>query len=192
MLLEEQKKNKSFNGENCVQKIIETSFINKSEIVLTEPALPYNAKANSSEKLNYSDIACDVIKERNKLLKKEISIKEKQLADLSTPNNISIKNIYNIKDSVTKGIPLNPSYIVEQEINKGINNINNHNNIIIQNNIQNVIKGPYELPKYNPGHLIPISPVIQDLRYRPVIISENKIAKIQNIAPHRASPPANA
>jgi len=110
-----------------ILKIIDTSFIQTNERLNTE----VNSKSKqSNEKLNYSDIVG--IKEKNRVLKSEISIKERSLAEK------------------------------EREIK----------------NIQNVIKSPDFIQKYdNSCPAIPTSAIIQDLKYKPLIINDSKSIK---------------
>ncbi len=154
-----------------ILKIIDTSFIQTNERLNTE----VNSKSKqSNEKLNYSDIVG--IKEKNRVLKSEISIKERSLAEKEREIKNIQKNVYNIKNLQNNNYHYKKAYIDEPPLN--CNNINTHNNIIFQNNIQNVIKSPDFIQKYdNSCPAIPTSAIIQDLKYKPLIINDSKSIK---------------
>jgi hypothetical protein len=169
-IIEEESRNKSLDAQSIL-KIIDTSFIQTNERLNTE----VNAKSRqSNEKLNYSDIVG--IRERNRALKSEISIKERSLAEKDKEIKNVQKNVYNIKNLQNNNYHYKKAYIDEPPLN--CNKINTHNNIIIQNNIQNVIKTPDFIPKCdNLYPAIPVTAVIQDVKYKPLIINDSKSIK---------------
>ena len=131
----------------------------------------------SNEKLNYSQIASEALKEMNKILKTEIITKENNLTEASNEKP-SGKKMYYMKENNNnykgKSSYLDDHLIENENNNKNHINLNKNSNNIIQNNVQNPIKNiQNELPIYTPN-VPPIAPIIRDLRYKPVIYNNSK------------------
>ena len=130
-------------------------------------------KLQSNEKLNYSEIVAEVLKERNEILKTEISVKENILTEALINRqhgkkihlNDQLINNYKYKSNLNE--PINENKKIDNKSNKNIN-------LSVNQNIENLIQNPkFDVLRSNnsPNE----SSVIKDMKYKPIIY--NNIAR---------------
>ena len=130
-------------------------------------------KLQSNEKLNYSEIVAEVLKERNEILKTEISVKENILTEALINRqhgkkihlNDQLINNYKYKSNLNE--PINENKKIDNKSNKNIN-------LSVNQNIENLIQNPkFDVLRSNnsPNE----SSVIKDVKYKPIIY--NNIAR---------------
>jgi hypothetical protein len=124
-------------------------------------------KLQSNDKLNYSEIVAEVLKERNEILKTEISVKENILTEALINRqhgkkihlNDQLINNYKYKSNLNE--PINENKKIDNKSNKNIN-------LSVNQNIENLIQNPkFDVLRSNnsPNE----SSVIKDVKYKPII-----------------------